>query len=76
MNYADTLKRMVEDAGVRQNALAEALGTSEATVSNLLNGKKRITLPEAEAILAVLRERTGRKRGLTLNDLVSDGKAA
>lgn len=75
MNYADTLKRMVEDAGVRQNALAEALGTSEATVSNLLNGKKRITLPEAEAILAVLRDRTGRRRGLTLNDLVS-GKAA
>lgn len=76
MNYADTLKRMVEDAGVRQNALAEALGTSEATVSNLLNGKKRITLPEAEAILRVLRERTGRKRGLTLNDLVGTGKAA
>lgn len=76
MNYADKLKRMVEDAGVRQNALAEALGTSEATVSNLLNGKKRITVPEAEAVLAVLRERTGRKRGLTLNDLVGDGKAA
>lgn len=67
---------MVEAAGVKQHLLAEALGTSEATVSNLLNGKKRLTLPEVEAILSVLRERTGRRRGLTLNDLVGKTEAA
>ena len=69
---------LARDNGLRQKDIAEATGLSESAVSRLLTGETQrdLSLPEAEAILRVLRERTGRKRGLTLNDLVGTGKAA
>ena len=72
----ERLKQLVEDAGLTQAELAAAVGMSEPTVSRLLSGQRGLKVEEAEAVLAVLRERTGRRRGLTLNDLVGTGKAA
>jgi len=72
----ERLKQLVEDAGLTQAELAAAVGMSEPTVSRLLSGQRGLKVEEAEAVLAVLRERTGRRRGLTLNDLVGAGKAA
>ena len=72
----ERLKQLVEEAGLTQAELAVAVGMSEPTVSRLLSGQRGIKVEEAEAVLAVLRERTGRRRGLTLNDLVGAGKAA
>ena len=70
------LKAAVAEAGIEQAELASAIGVSVPQVSRLLSGKRRLRVETAEAILRVLRERTGRKRGLTLNDLVGTGKAA
>lgn len=70
------LKAAVVEAGIDQTEIAEAIGISVAQVSRLLSGKRRLRVETAESILRVLRERTGRKRGLTLNDLVDSGKAA
>ncbi len=69
---------LARDNGLRQRDIAEVTGLSESAVSRLLSGetKRDLSLPEVEAILAALRERTGRRRGLTLNDLVGTGKAA
>jgi transcriptional regulator with XRE-family HTH domain len=69
---------LARENGLRQKDIAEATGLSESAVSRLLSGetKRDLSLPEVEAVLTVLRERTGRRRGLTLNDLVGDGKAA
>ena len=61
---------MVDAADVLQKDLAADLGVSEGTVSNLLNGNTRLTLEDAERVLAVLRNRTGKTRGLQLSDLV------
>ena len=72
----ERLKQLVEDAGLTQAELAAAVGMSEPTVSRLLSGQRGLKVEEAEAVLAVLRGRTGRRRGLTLNDLVGAGKAA
>lgn len=70
MNYASRLREMVDAANVLQKDLAADLGVSEGTVSNLLNGNTRLTLEDAERVLAVLRNRTGKTRGLQLSDLV------
>lgn len=70
------LRQLVEDAGLTQSELAARLEMSEPTVSRLLSGQRGIKVEEAEAVLAVLRETTGRRRGLTLNDLVDAGRAA
>lgn len=69
---------LARDNGLRQKDIAEATGLSESAVSRLLTGetKRDLTLPEVESILRVLRERTGRRRGLTLNDLVEKRSAA
>lgn len=72
----EKLRQLVEDAGLTQSELASRLGMSEPTVSRLLSGQRGIKVEEAEAVLAVLREHTGKRRGLTLNDLVGDGRAA
>lgn len=72
----EKLRQLVEDAGLTQTELASRLGMSEPTVSRLLSGQRGIKVEEAEAVLAVLREHTGKRRGLTLNDLVGDGRAA
>jgi transcriptional regulator with XRE-family HTH domain len=74
----EKLLTLARDNGLRQKDIAEATGLSESAVSRLLTGetKRDLTLPEVEAVLAVLRVRTGRRRGLTLNDLVSGSKAA
>ena len=72
----ERLKKLVEEAGVTQAEIAEHLGVSVPTVSRLLSGQRGVSVEEAEAILSVLRERTGRRRGLTLNDLVGADKAA
>jgi len=77
MVTAAKLKAAVLETGIEQAAIAEAIGVSVAQVSRLLSGKRRLRIETAEAILAVLREKTGRRRGLTLNDLVSgEGRAA
>ncbi|MFA6031133.1 MAG: helix-turn-helix transcriptional regulator [Elusimicrobiota bacterium] len=69
---------LARDNGLLQKDIAVATGLSESAVSRLLNGetKRDLSLPEVESILRVLRERTGRRRGLTLNDLVGSSKAA
>lgn len=69
---------LAKEHGLRQKDVAEATGLSESAVSRLLTGEtmRDFTVPEAEAILRVLREKTGRRRGLTLNDLVGSKEAA
>lgn len=70
------LRAAVDAAGVNQAEIAASIGVSVPQVSRLLSGKRRLHVETAEAILRVLRERTGRKRGLTLNDLVGTKSAA
>lgn len=69
----------IKALGAKQRDLAREAGMSESRLSRVVNGRVRVGkmgLPEVESLLAALRRMTGRRRGLTLNDLVSGSKAA
>lgn len=76
MKTSGKLKAAIVAAGITQKEVARAVGLSESALSNILAGRRTPSIQTAEAILAVLRERTGRRRGLTMNDLVSERGAA
>lgn len=72
----ERLKALALEAGLTQKEVAQVTGLSESAVSRLFSGEteRALSLPEAEAVLSAIRARTGRRRGLTLNDLVADGE--
>lgn len=75
----ERLRELVKASGLTQAVIATDLGVSEPKLSRLLSGKRRASVEEVESILSVLRTRTGRKRGLNLNDLFAatgKGRAA
>lgn len=76
MKPHERLREAIRAAGISQRAVAAAAGMTESALSNILAGRRTPSMETAEAILRVLRERTGRRRGLTLNDLVGADKAA
>ncbi|MDX9735947.1 MAG: helix-turn-helix transcriptional regulator [Thermoanaerobaculia bacterium] len=76
MKPHERLRESIRAAGISQKTVAAEAGMTESALSNILAGRRTPSMETAEAILRVLRERTGRKRGLTLNDLVGTGKAA
>lgn len=70
---------VIKGLGAKQKDLAWAAGISESRLSRIVNGRVRVGkmgLPEVESLLAALRQMTGRRRGLTLNDLVDERGAA
>ena len=75
MKPHERLREAIRAAGVSQKTVAVEAGMTESALSNILAGRRTPSMETAEAILRVLRDRTGRKRGLTLNDLVGS-KAA
>lgn len=76
MKPHERLREAVRAAGLSQKEVATRAGMTESALSNILAGRRTPSMETAEAILRVLRERTGRKRGLTLNDLVGNSRAA
>lgn len=76
MKLHERLREAIRAAAITQKEVAAGAGMTESALSNILAGRRTPSMETAEAILSVLRERTGRRRGLTLNDLVGDGKAA
>ena len=74
MKTHSLLRDAMEEAGMSQKALAQEAGVSESALSNILAGRRKPSVPMAEAILGILRSRTGRRRGLTLDDLFSATK--
>lgn len=76
MKPHERLREAIRAAGISQKTVAAETGMTESAISNILAGRRTPSMETAEAILRVLRDRTGRKRGLTLNDLVDAGKAA
>ena len=73
MKPHERLRESIRAAGISQKTVAAEAGMTESALSNILAGRRTPSMETAEAILAVLRERTGRKRGLTLNVLVGTG---
>lgn len=76
MKPHERLREAVRATGLSQKEVAARAGMTESALSNILAGRRTPSMDTAEAILRVLRERTGRKRGLTLNDLIDAGRAA
>lgn len=49
-----TIKKLLKMEGLRQNVLAEKLGTNQSSLSQMINGHTRITWDAAERILTFL----------------------
>jgi len=72
---------LIQPLGIKKQDLAEAVGARRETVSRWLGGKH---VPSGENLVSLLRflnrpehlKRLGRRRPLTLDDLVGTGKAA
>ena len=74
-------RRLLTAAGVQGRAVAKALGLSEPAVSLKLSGRRPFRPEELAAIRDILNEpehlkRLGRRRLLTLDDLVGTRRAA
>lgn len=68
---------LIKGLGAKQKDVARKAGISESRLSRIMNGRVRVgdmRVPEVESLLASLRKMTGRKRGLTLNDLVANAE--
>ncbi|MDP2317491.1 MAG: helix-turn-helix transcriptional regulator [Pseudomonadota bacterium] len=72
MTATEKLLSLAAKAGITQKEIAAASGISESALSRMATGEtsRQCSPEEAAAILALVRERTGRTRGLSLNDLV------
>jgi len=68
------LRKAIRDAGLKQKDLAAALEITEGTVSKILGGKCGVSVDTAARIVEVIRHKTGRRRGITIDALF--GKAA
>jgi len=68
------LRKALKEAGMKQGELAAALAVEKSTISRLLSGERAIKMETAVRIVEILRERTGKRRGLTLDSLF--GRAA
>lgn len=60
---SENLKRMREEKGLSQAALAKAVGVSQGLIAQVERGTKTLTLPTAKAIVD--------KLGCSLEDLLS-----
>ena len=60
---SENLKRMREEKGLSQAALAKAVGVSQGVIAQVERGTKTLTLPTAKAIVD--------KLGCSLEDLLS-----
>ena len=60
---SENLKRMREEKGLSQAALAKAVGVSQGLIAQVERGTKSLTLPTAKAIVD--------KLGCSLEDLLS-----
>lgn len=69
---SNRLRDTIKGAGLKQKDLAAALSVSEATVSKILNGQRDISMTTARSIVKVLRHRTGRRRGISLDALFGE----
>lgn len=68
------LRKAIKDAGLKQKDLAAALAVTEGQVSKILGGKRGVSVETAARIVEVIRHKTGRRRGITIDALF--GKAA
>ena len=61
MRIEEMIQKTIKEKGVKQNYIAEKIGVSNAALSALLNGKRKITAQEFYNISCVL--------GVTPNEL-------
>lgn len=81
MTQRREVKRLLRKAGIRAASVAAQLDVAQSTLSLKLSGHRPFRVEELAAIRDVLNDpatlkRLGRRRPLTLDDLVGTGKAA
>ncbi len=69
MNVLERIRAKMTERNVKQNDLAATLGVSEAVVSRLLNGERKLSAAELGAIADRLRTTTGYLLGRTTADV-------
>jgi transcriptional regulator with XRE-family HTH domain len=69
MNVLERIRALMTERNVKQNDLAATLGVSEAVVSRLLNGERKLSAAELGAIADRLRTTTGYLLGRTTADV-------
>jgi len=74
MSTTNRLREALKAADMQQQDLARALGVTDSAVSRLLSGKRSIKVATAARIVEILREKTGKRRGFSLDSIF--GKAA